>query len=57
MSKVSETTYNSLARAQFEYASAVWNMQTKGRISIIEQVHRRAARCIVSNFDRQAFKT
>ena len=57
MSKVPETTYNTLVRPQLEYASAVWDPQNKKLISQIEQVQRRDARWTVSNFDRKASVT
>ena len=57
MSKLRETAINTLVMPQLEYASAVWDPHTKMMTSQIEQVQRKAARLIVSNYDWQASAT
>ena len=57
MSKLHETAINTLVMPQLEYASAVWDPHTKVMTSQIEQVQRKAARLIVSNYDWQVSAT
>ena len=57
MSKLRETAINTLVMPQLEYASAVWDPHTKVMTSQIEQVQRKAARLIVSNYDWQVSAT
>ena len=56
-SKVREKAYNTLVGPQLEYASAVWDPNTKVRTSQLDQVQRRAARWTASNYDWQASAT
>ena len=42
--------YNSLVRAQVEYALAVWSPYTKENINKIEKVQRRAARWVTNDY-------
>ena len=52
--KVREMAYNTLVCPQLEYASPIWDPDTKGKILQIEKVQRRAACWTINDFDTRS---
>ena len=51
---IHEMAYTTLVRPLVEYSSSVWSPYTQNNIHKIEMVQRRAARCTLDNYIRQA---
>ena len=50
---IKEQAYNTYVRPTLEYSSTVWDPHTKGLISQIDMIQRRAARFVLSNYNQR----
>ncbi len=54
--KLKETAYVALIRSVLEYSAAVWDPYLKKNTDKLEKLQRKAARFIISNYDRTSTK-